>query len=130
MFIVYIEDDEMHKELLFITESEELASNFQSDINKSAREVREVYKLENMNRDSKEVKDGINVIMEKFKEKNIEIFQSTVEMIIFYCDHVHYDEIKKLWMKIFLNYWNNITTLPTRDLIQKKLNLWLTKYEK
>lgn len=96
MFIVYIEDDEMHKELLFVTESEELASNFQSDINKSAREVREVYKLENMNRDSKEVKDGINVIMEKFKEKNIEIFQSTVEMIIFWCDHVHYDEIKKL----------------------------------
>lgn len=96
MFIVYIEDDELHKELLFVTESEEVASNFQSDINKSAREVREVYKLENMNRDSKEVKDGINVIMDKFKEKNIEIFQSTVELIIFSCDHVHYDEIKKL----------------------------------
>lgn len=96
MFIVYIEDDEMHKELLFVTESEEFASNFQSEINKSAREVREVYKLENMNRDSKEVKDCINAIMEKFKEKNIEIFQSTVEMIIFCCYHVHYDEIKKL----------------------------------
>lgn len=102
MFIVYTQDNEMHKNLMFVTDNQKTASSFCHTFNVKIQDLHNIYIKEYCLRRMKEswfYESGFNGKIQELTDQlniSIEIKFNEVKNMIMYCETFKYEDIKKL----------------------------------